>query len=124
MRTRCRERENGVWKATQRGDREIDHELYDACDCIFRDTRGNRDNYGAVAYAFPFEWLPFEGTPVSEASFRLELGREDLIQLRNNQRMVCRCATKFRLTNPWIFDWVWANPKPHGSTAPWAPPAS
>jgi hypothetical protein len=46
------------------------------------------------------------------------------VQSKNNQRAACQCVTKFRLTNPWIFDWVWANPKPHGSTAPLAPPAS
>jgi hypothetical protein len=47
-----------------------------------RQTRDNRNNYGAVAFAFPFEYVPLEGkgTRSGEASFRLrlELGREDL----------------------------------------------
>lgn len=38
------------------------------------------NNYGAVALAFPFERVPLEGkgTRSGEASFRFELGREDL----------------------------------------------
>lgn len=46
------------------------------------EARGNRDNYRVAAQPFPFEWASHERTPASEASFRLELGREDLEESR------------------------------------------
>ena len=42
------------------------------------ETCCNRGNYRALSWPFPFELLALEGTSGSEASFRLELGREDL----------------------------------------------
>ena len=44
------------------------------------ETSCDRDDYRVLACPFPFELVPLEGKgiPGSDASFRLELGREDL----------------------------------------------
>jgi hypothetical protein len=56
--------------------RQIARQIVDSVMARAHKDSDSRGNYGAGAW--PFEWTSLEGTSSREASFRLELGREEL----------------------------------------------
>jgi len=129
VRTRCRECENGVQKTTQEGDREIDREY-------MMSVIASSDRLGTIETIMGrWRWhFHLNGSHWREREYQVTRLLSDSdsnwvertwdVQSKNNQHAGRRSAAKFSLTNPWIFDEVWASPKPHGSIAPLGPPAS
>jgi hypothetical protein len=107
VRTRCRERENGVQKTTQEGDREIDREY-------MMSVIASSDRLGTIETIMGRWRCHFH---LNRSHWR-ERGHEVArllsdsnwvertwdVQPKNNQRAGRQSAAKFSLTNPWIFD--------------------